>query len=208
MDEKIFSEDKLYTLFQEWFFNRSPEEFKLYSTILDYGESYFEDMTFQENSLCWNIYSFIVENFEELYLDLSSSKWMYRFLIVEDTPEFLGQCNSLERTISITQSHINDKKTILHEMIHAYENILDSVGYSVLRENLLIALYRKLLPKISDLEQRIADHSELYSQTNVMNSGGKHDLLFFLKSLDLDIRCGYDLGTVCGYGRDTGDMWY
>lgn len=133
---------------------------------------------------------------------------MYRFLVVEDTPVFLGQCNSLERTLAITKSYLQDKRVILHEMIHAHENILDSTHYSVLRENLLIALYKKLSPRISDLEQRIAEHSEIYSQTKVMSSGGKHDLLFFLKSLDLDIRCHYPLGTVCGYGRYTGDMWY
>lgn len=208
MDSKIFSDDKLYTLYSEWVFNRSPEELELSLSILDYEEIYFEDMAFQENSLCWNIYSFIVENFEELYLDISSSKWMYRFLITEDNLKFTGQCNSLERTLSITKSHIHDKKVILHEMIHVHENILDSTCYSVLRENLLIALYRKLLPQVIDLEQRIAAHSELCSQMNVLNTGGKHDLLFFLKSLDLDIRCGYKLGTVCGYGRDTGDMWY
>lgn len=208
MNNEHLPDDELHTLYQKWFLNRSPEEFELYMNILGYEDLFFEDMAFQENSLCWNIYSFIVENLEELYLDIGCSKWMYRFLIIEDNPAFMGEHNSHERTLSITKSHIHDKKVILHEMIHAYENILDNTCYSVLRENLLIALYRKLSTRIADLDQRVAAHSELYSQMKVMNSGGKHDLLFFLKSLDLDIRCNYPLGTVCGYGRDTGEMWY
>lgn len=208
MNNELLPDDKLYTLYYEWFLNRSPEESELYINILEYENLFFEDMAFQENSLCWNIYSFIAGNYEELYLDIGCSKWMYRFLIVENNPEFMGQCNSLERTLSITKGHIHDKKVILHEMIHVHENILDDTCYSVLRENLLIALYRKLSSRIADLDQRIAAHSELCSQMKVINSGGKHDLLFFLKSLDLDIRCNYPLGTVCGYGRDTGKMWY
>ena len=202
------NDDQLHEKYKLWWSNRTQDEYELHETIMYYDDAFFEDMAFRENSLCWNIYSFISENMEELYLDLSSSKWMYRFLIMEDNPEFKGEHDPLDRTISITRRYIKDRRVILHEMIHAYENILDNTNYSVLKENLLIALYRKLSPEISDLDQRIAIHSELWGQTNVMNSGGKHGLLFFLKSLDLDIRCSYPLGTVCGYGRDTGDMWY
>ena len=208
MDNNIFSSKELYSLYQKWFFNRSQEENKLFLAILEYEETFFEDMSFRENSLCWDICSFIAENFEELYLDISCSKWMYRFLVIEDIPGTLGQCNFLERTLSITKSHLHDKQVILHEMIHAHENILDNTHYSVLRENLLIALYKKLSSQIADLEQRIIEHSEIYGQSKVVRSGGEHDLLFLLKSLDLDIRCQYPLGTVCGYGRDTGEMWY
>lgn len=34
---------------------------------------------------------------------------------------------------------------------------------------------------------------------DLANAGGEHDLLFFLKSIDLDIRCGFELLTVFGY---------
>lgn len=201
------NEELLFSTYQQWLLNRTTEELNLTLKICEYEEKYFEDFTFKEISLCWNIYSFIAENFEELFIELMSSKWMCRFLVVNDAPEYRGLYSPLDRSISITRSYINYKQTILHEMIHAYEDILDNTFYTVLRENLLITLYRKLSLQISDLDQRIAEHSELYSQTKVLSSGGQHDLLFFLKTLDLDIRCNYPLGTVCGYGRDTGDMW-
>ena len=38
--------------------------------------------------------------------------------------------------------------------------------------------------------------------SGITNAGGSHDVLFFLKSLDLDLKLGFKLGTVCGYGRD------
>lgn len=205
MNTEALSDEKLHELYNKWWSNRTPEEYKLHFDILDYEESYFEDMTFQKDSLCWEIASFVDAEFDHLYLELTQTS--YRFYIVDDNKEYSGQCNSLEHTISITRSHVFDKTVILHEMIHAYEAILEQ-HESILCEYLLLALYKKLLPTIPDLDERLVKHSEIYGQRCVSSSGGYHGLLFYLKSLDLDIRCGYDLGTVCGYGRDTGDMWY
>lgn len=72
----------------------------------------------------------------------------------------------------------------------------------LIRELLVVELYNKLLPQVGDLRERIFNHCELYSYEKTFKEGGEHGVLFFLKSLDLDIRCGYPLGTVCGYGRD------
>lgn len=126
--------------------------------------------------------------------------------IVDDNKEYSSQFNPNEHTIFITRSHIDDKRVILHEMIHAYEHMLEQ-KHHMLNEYLLLALYKKLSPLIPDLDKRLAEHGEMYSQYRVRSLGGYHGLLFYLKSLDLDIRCDYKLGTVCGYGRDTGDMW-
>lgn len=205
INKELLSDDELHTLYQEWFFNRSPEESKLYLNILEYENLFFEDMTFQEGSLCWGICSFLVEEFDQLYLELSAS--MYRCYIVDDNKSYIGECNGIEHTISITQSHIFDKAVILHEMIHAYEFILKQ-KYPILYEYLILAMYKKLLPIISNLDKRLSEHGEMYGQYCVTSSGGYHGLLFYLKSLDLDIRCSFDLGTVCGYGRNTGEMWY
>lgn len=205
MDKEKFSEEELHKLYMNWIQNRSPEEFKLHLTILDYQYTLFEDMTFQEKSLCWEIAAFIHEEIEPLFLELDPA--LYRFYIVDDNKKYAGQCNGIEHTICITRSYIDDKKVILHEMIHAYEFILKQ-RRPMLEEYLLLALYRKLSPLVPDLDNRLAQHGELYGQDCVSASGGYHGLLFYLKSLDLDIRCNYEPGTVCGYGRDTGDMWY
>jgi hypothetical protein len=34
----------------------------------------------------------------------------------------------------------------------------------------------------------------------VARQGGCHGMVFYMKSLDLDLRMGYELGTVFGYG--------
>lgn len=56
--------------------------------------------------------------------------------------------------------------------------------------------------KLKDM--RINKHlsqEQLAKRIKIAQAGGNHDILFFLKSLDVDLRCGYTLGTVCGYGR-------
>lgn len=199
------SEVQLQEKYNIWFNSRSSQEIELSFKILDYEHVYFEDMICEENSLCWDIASFVVNEIDYLYLNLGSNR--YRFYIVDDNSQYLGRCNGNENTIEITQQHTNDKSVILHEMIHAYEFILDSKLPAV-RDILLLRLYLKLKPMINDLDERIVGHTELYGQSKVTASGGYHGILFFLKSLDLDIRCGYNLGTVCGYGRDSGEMFY
>ena len=41
----------------------------------------------------------------------------------------------------------------------------------------------------------------ILNETELQSQGGTHDILFLLKSFDLDLRKGYPLGTVFGYGR-------
>ena len=199
------SEDTLSKLYQNWRSNLSQSEYHLLETILDYENRYFEDMTCEEGSLCWDISSFAVEETE--YLDLNLETNLYRFYIVNDSSEYSGRHNWPERKIEITQSYINAPEVILHEMIHAYEYILQN-KQPVLYDMLFLRLYHKLQSLIPDLDERISDHAEIYGQSKLSHAGGYHGILFYLKSLDLDIRCGFQLGTVCGYGRDTGDMFY
>ena len=71
-----------------------------------------------------------------------------------------------------------------------------------------INLYLDLKGKLSadnpgypndDLDVLIHKHANFSDVLLIAEQGGSHDLLFFLKSLDLDLRFGYDLGTVFGY---------
>ena len=50
------------------------------------------------------------------------------------------------------------------------------------------------------LNQRIRDHLQIANQRNYAQNVGMHDLLFLLKSFDIDLQRGYKLGTVFGYG--------
>lgn len=62
----------------------------------------------------------------------------------------------------------------------------------------LYCLYR-------DLNERIEAHGHILNSSQIAKTGGVHDILFLLKSFDLDLKMGYKLGTVFGYGMT--DEW-
>jgi hypothetical protein len=118
---------------------------------------------------------------------------------------FEDMTHKADSILHIHPKHITDVTVILHEMIHAYERMLlldNSISGQIFRDTLTLCLYNSLKPKINDLDIRILDHSHVSRQWRLNNTGGFHGILFFLKSLDLDIRLGVKLGTVCGYGRE------
>lgn len=191
--------------YQKWFNNRTPEEYELHGDILKYQEEYFEDMTLQPNSLLHNTAD-IMENMYDVF-SLELNFHHYTFHIANLDEYTMGETCHPERKITIAPKYKNSVPVILHEMIHAYEHILHDEHFT-LNELMLLYFYNKLKPLIPDLDTLIEEHAELYGQHCISSTGGSHGILFYLKSLDLDMRCGYKLGTVCGYGRDTGDMWY
>ena len=55
-------------------------------------------------------------------------------------------------------------------------------------------LYQKLKDEIADLDEKIMDN--LFFFRISASDCNEHDTLFYLKSLDLDRRMGYELGTI------------
>jgi len=205
--------DKLSNLHKEWMKNMSHDEKRLFDLIHEYEEKYFCDFTFEKGSVvtpylkCDFMYdNEWVEEYAEPSHQLSSlTLACYRFMVedvkMRDGSEAAGQANLKDRIITIPHKYIEDKTVVLHEMIHGYEGILNNVK-KVYREILIICLYKDLRPKIKDLDSRLEKNSQLHFGDITRIQGGEHDLLFCLKSLDLDLRCNYKLGTVCGYGSD------
>ncbi len=72
---------------------------------------------------------------------------------------------------------------------------------SFYHDALFWALYSHLRKKIEGLDECITNQAHLLNMLDLFNQGGTHDILFFLKSLDLDIRMSYPLGTVFSYGK-------
>jgi len=196
----------------EEFFNRQPqtqEEEKLQEKMLEYEEAYFEDFTLKPDSI---LHDFIAVEIED-----GSGNWIECFETLPNTELFCceapydikiavldgydGVCNTESRTITIGPGYIDDQKVILHEMIHAYISQFKGDQFAVFLECLLLRLYNKLKTKIPDLEGRIINHAHARTQEDFFGSGS-HGLLFFLKSLDLDLRLNLPLGSVCSYGRD------
>ncbi len=189
--------EKLSNLYDEWWRNRTPEEYELQGLCFDCEEEYFEDMLLKDGSLLNDIIEIVSEVTDGIFLGIDKLR-----LYIVDNDDFNGCFYRSENKIEINKKYATDKSVILHELIHYYENQLEEQFEPFIRELLVLELYNKLLPKIKDLRERIFKHCELYSYTETFKGKGNHGVLFFLKSLDLDIRCDYPLGTVCGYGRD------
>lgn len=183
-------------LYNEWWQNRTPEECGLQLHALEYEEEYFEDMLLEKNSILYDVSETLLEYTDDVFMGIGN---VVRFYIINSN-DFYGCFYCNEYKIEIDRDHVT-KKVILHELIHYYEYQLE-MHFPFIRELLILELYNKLLPLIADLRERIFKHCEMYSHLDTFYGNGAHGVLFFLKSLDLDIRCGYPLGTVCGYGRD------
>ncbi len=189
-------------LYNEWWDNRTPEEFALHGLCYEYEAEYFEDMTLQEGSLLNDVIETVYDYTDGIFLGIDNVLRIYVVDKCEEGGNYSGRYNTEEHKMEIVRKHIDDKATILHELIHFYEHQLEEDENPIIRELLIVELYNKLSKQIPDLRQRLFDHCELYSHSETFRYSGEHGVLFYLKSLDLDIRCGFPLGTVCGYGRD------
>lgn len=111
----------------------------------------------------------------------------------------LGCFNSKEQSMTIDPDHLHDEPTILHEMIHLHEFVLNELPMFY-HDAYFYCLYKSLKNQIADLDDRIEAHGHLLNEQQLYSQGGLHDILFLLKSFDLDLKKGYKLGTVFGYG--------
>mgnify|MGYP007069882023 CR=1 FL=1 len=184
--------------YNKYYADISAEQYALQSFCLECEEKYFDDMILATTSIMGDIVDIAYEQFD--FIPLGIEYAALRFFIV-NTNDFLGCFYRYERKIEIDQKSLQNKSVILHELIHFYEWQLENT-FPVAKELLTIRLYRNLAKTIDNLDTLIESHCDLFDQEETFNNTGNHGLLFYLKSLDLDIRCGYTLGTVCGYGRD------
>lgn len=184
------------------------------------SEKYFNDMRLEKGSIVEKFFLFKYTNGRTAYdLPDEFSNTLnvnnYRY-VVGTLEKAAGETNHITRTVTIAPEYENDDNVLLHELIHVFEGLYDleyeyinHYGekvephiFTFIREALLLSLYNDLKGKIDDLDSRILAHANLHSGTAIYNKGGSHDILLFLKSLDLDLRCGLKLGTICSYGRD------
>ena len=197
-------EEQQYKQFIKWFENRTPEESQLYFMVIDFDERYFTDLRLTEKN-AERLLSYEVQaddgKWEKviddppLFIGINPGNWIFRFCRFRD--DTIGRCHRKHRIIQIRPG-LNEKEhksTVLHEMIHAYEMMLPEIY----REWLLLELDKKLARKITrkhlndciDVSLHVITHHRHY-----------HGLFFLFKSLDLDLRLRWPLGTVFGYGQD------
>ncbi len=181
----------------------APEEERLLNKIYEFEEEYFTDLTLKdyEKDLAGYRKKLIVkwetDNGDLLVnenMSFIDNKWkvkLMRSLVYLEG--YYGFCNGKERLIAIAEPLKDDDLTLLHEMIHGYESMLEPyIGY---HQFALIKLHEKLSLQIPNLYKII--EWDMHTKNTVY-----HSPLFLLKSLDLDIRLKQPFGSVYCYGRE------
>lgn len=199
-------------LLQNRAFNRAqtPEEEALQNRVYELDE-YFSDMRFKAGTATSDFIAVKakMENSDEWQDELmplpdvleyfSLGAFIFSVKDAEDIDGSLGRFEPLEYRLTVAKGCENRDDVVLHEMIHLYQAVIDSLA-SYHHDVVLWCLYNDLRGKISDLDERIKAHGHILNEHSISRIGGIHDILFLLKSFDLDLRMGYKLGTVFGYG--------
>ncbi len=181
--------------YNKWVEQQTDEISNLHINTLMY-EDLFDDMCIAKSSIMGKYLDTPQGSLKEDTYHLSIDAHYYKSIVTETTEN--GETDIFERTIKINPQFVDDKNIILHEMIHAHEHILSLVN-PLLKETLIVELYKHLLLKFKDLDCIIYNHANISHNSDLAELGGYHGLLFMLKSLDLDFRCGNDPFTIFGY---------
>ena len=198
-----------------WLQTATDSKKKLAEKVSEYEYNYFDDMLFKPDSIVGALFVCYYQDdagkLHKTYDDppFSTSLFPSYNFKISKIRNAAGRCHPKKHIIVIHPDFETDETVIMHEMIHAYEGLLleDPRGH-ILRDILFVNLYKSLKSRIKNLDELIMNHSHIFRQKDIAEKGGFHGILFFLKSLDLDLKLGLKPGTVCGYGRayfDTGE---
>lgn len=93
--------------------------------------------------------------------ELSIDEQCFR-IIVEDVEKYYAYTDINSRKIVVDKKYVKDIPTILHEMLHVHEFILEN-RKPILKEIVLIELYKDLKPKLNqkniDIDTWIFNHA-------------------------------------------------
>lgn len=197
----------------EWAQTASSDDLQLQDRVYEL-EHYFGDMLFENGTETYNLIQVQAQmNGESDWVDTAldlpdaieyfSLNW-FTYHVKELEDGAAGVFNRMEYSLSVNPRYLTDDSVLLHEMIHLHEFVID-LHPLFFHDAILWCLYRTLAKKIPDLDDRIAAHGHILNSSTIARQGGTHDVLFLLKSFDLDLQMGYKLGTVFGYGMAESD---
>ena len=203
INKNELTEDELRDKYNSWWDSRDTDTFDLHTRALELEAIFFHDLMLKSPELADYTAAYggdggIYDCADDLSLSLEGNQYTYHVQELEDCG---GMCNGYDRSITISRECLFDDNTLIHEMIHAHENILDK-KLPFMKEIIFLELYRKLLKENIDIDNRIKSHANLLSGIDISLRGGSHSVFFLLKSLEIDIRRNLKLGTTCGYGRE------
>ena len=187
---------------------RTHLDCQLWDKVWSFGD-YFTDMLFESGSVTDSFLKCAVKD---------SGRWMDDYVIIPDgihyfsyeyfyyrvrtlKEPYLACFNHKSYSLTVDSRHLDDDFPVLHEMIHMHEFVLD-IYPQYYRDAVTFCLYKDLCNRMApeELDVRIKSHLHIANQNRFASYFGEHDLLFLLKSFDLDFKKGYKLGTVFGYG--------
>ena len=179
----------------DWYNGPVDPAAKLLSEKVGDFSELFSEMIFEEGSIT-NRYGEV-----ELYNDYSDFGYWSIHYRVEHSETDDGSYNKEDHILTVTPEQFHEDHTILHEMIHVYENLLEETSMN--RHGMVCwALYKDLRTKVQGLDDLIDEVVNKLMRECAYDKIGTHDILFLLKSMDLDIKMGYQLGTVFHYGGE------
>lgn len=198
------SHEELYDKYNDWWGHIDQSTHYLLTQILTYEAEYFNDMLLKTPETAKYIEAFDAKGeqinlFYDFDLSLDAQKYTFH---VSNLDNCAGIHDSSNNSITIDSAYLEDKEVILHEMVHAYENILETCGFPFIKELIFLELYKYLQQQNIDIDGRILAHTNMLSGIDISERGGKHGVFFLLKTLELDIKCNLPLGTICGYDRE------
>ena len=195
--------------FINWLYFEASEQEKTLAYKVEKFGMLFEDMLFKPGTSSYELTKVQVKDQagnwfcagmdlpEELeYFDYSA----YYFK-VEELPDCDAYYDNAEKLLCVSPESLSSDSTVLHEMIHLHECLINELPL-YFHDMLCWALYKDLKEKTPKLDEIITRHAHILTGSSLYAEGGLHDVLFLLKSFDLDIREGYPLGTVFSYGKD------
>ena len=190
--------------FCQWYnFEATEDEKILYSRVADDFGILFEDMIFRPGTYSSELTKCHSDLDKcEIYDILPDELKNFDYFNFDYKAEQPDDCDGYfdrEKKLLCAPPDAADS-TILHEMIHLHEFVINQLPM-YWHDALYWALYKNLRDRIPELDNIITDHAHLLNESVLYKQGGLHDILFLLKSFDLDIKRGYPLGTVLAYGR-------
>jgi len=188
----------------------NEDELALKAAVDEYEDEYFEDMRFEDGSITDPFmgerdssdrrYPQVYHLPADLYNRVGIRNSGYRFTVVspdDSTPTVLFK----PKTVSFGRKYIKDKAAILHEMIHVHEETLSDRRFTLHKDALFLCLYNKLKAKVDQLDDRIFKQLQFHDGAERALRCGPHGILFYLKALELDLRCGWEPETVLGFEK-------
>jgi hypothetical protein len=127
--------------------------------------------------------------------DSAAGAWV----ILTDSEEKEGCYNPQNNTFEFSEKYRLTKALLLHELLHFFQDQMDVVE----REYFIIQDAETLRGKIKDfdlfLKEFVSEWWEYCAAAGYSKNWESHEMFFFLRSIILDLRCGFPLGTVFGY---------